>query len=300
MIDPYESTHIIQITDTMDDGAKLKIRSAYARILGQAGLRGGMVDLCAASSTLKIGVMASELVFNTMRPDRLLLALNCAPPDKKDGTRDNRRNNFFFAQLRGNIFAGGTVNGFEFSYIRDEIEALYELSTTNNGSQFRSLEILPEHIVRFSLDDQRRALIESGALVPVKNDDIEKIIPSVPDRSHVIEVDNFHNVKLFVSRHDREKMEKAKAVKIAFGSESIEFDPSDTPFQVISFDASVTDSLFAAALGANVLTRRSSSRMAGNKSVPMIATIRQRPAEIKPAYDIPKTGFPVYLDFIDC
>jgi hypothetical protein len=284
----------------MDDGARLKIRSAYARILGQMGMRDGLVDLCAASSTLKIGVMASELVLNTMRPDRLLLALNCAPPDKRDGTRDNRRNNFFFAKLRGNGFAGGTVNGFEFSYIRDEIESFYELSTTNNGSQFRSLEILPDHIVKFSLEDQRRALIESGALVPVKDSDIEKMIPSIPDRSHVIEVDNFHNVKLFMTQHDRQKMEKAKAVKITFGAESIEFDARSTLPRLPSFDASVTDSLFAAALGTNVLTRRSSSRIAGNVSVPMIATIRQRPAEVKPAYDVPKTGFPAYLDFTDC
>lgn len=299
MTHSYQSTHIVQITDTIDDGARLKIRSAYARILGQTGLRDAFVDLCAASSTLKIGVMASELVFNTMRPDRLLLALNCAPPDKKDGTRNNSRNNFFFAQLRGNAFAGGTINGLEFSYIRDEIEHLYELTTTNNGSQFRSLEILPEHIVRFSLEDERRKLIDLGALVPVGHGDIEKIIPSVPDRTHVIEIDNFHNIKLFVTQEDWVRMEKAKRAEFSFGAESVEFDANPARSRAASFSAAVTDSLFAGAIGANVMTRRSSSRIAGNRPVPMIATIRQRPAEISPAYDVPETGYPVFLDFMD-
>jgi hypothetical protein len=294
MSNAYTSTHIVQVTDTTDRNAYLKIRSAFARHAGAIGLKDAFVDVVPAHNTLDIGVTASELVHNSQRPDRLLLALNCAPAEKENGTHNNARSNFFFAELADNTYAGGTLNGLELSYVKGHVKSLFELATTNRlGSQFRSLEVLPEHLVRFSDPQARETLVKAGDLVRVA--DIDAYVPDVPDVTHVIETDNFRNVKLYLSSSDRELLEKAPNVLFAFGGDTIEFSkPADIQPQA-PYEAIVSRKLFDAGLNKNVLARESSSRVFGGASVPMIATIRKRPAETPPAFATPAVGQPVFL-----
>ncbi len=296
MTNSYTGTHIVQITDTTDSGAILKIRSAYAKHLGRHGLRDAFVDVEPATNTLSIGVKASELVHNSERPDRLLLALNCAPPDKDGGTQDNHRKDFYFADLGGGVYIGGTINGLELSYLKGEIRGeIFRLTTTNRlGSQFRSLQVLPEYLVRFSIESEREALIRSGEFEPVAHPD--RWLPDVPDVSHVIEVDNFKNVKLFTSRADKQLLKEHQRARAAFGSHSIEY-ASEPPLLTETFSAIVSDKLFDAGTGANIIARNSSSRI-GADAVPMIATIRARPAETNPNYPVPSVGQPVFLERI--
>jgi hypothetical protein len=293
MSEPYIRTYLAHITDTTDDTAVAKIEAAYSTHLGRCGLRDVDFRVKPGLNTIDIGFKASELINNSQRPDRLILALNYAPPDKKEGTKDNARNDFFFADLGDEIYAGGTCNGFELSYVKDRIQALYRLTTTNAlKSQFRSLEVLPRHIVQFCVPKERAALIASGALQAVAH--IDEIVPTVPDRTHVLEVDNFRNVKLFTSKADGQALAQAHSTGFCFGLRSIEFDrgQSDVTSQ---FNAIVNDTLFAAQVGTNVVARHSSSRLSGNRPVPMIANIRIRPAETEPPYDVPKIGHPVHL-----
>ncbi len=292
MTTSYSSTHVVQITDTTDENACLKIRSAYAKHLGLNGIRDAFVDVTPATNTLSIGVKASELVHNSERPDRLLLALNCAPPDKEEGTTDNARNDFFMADLGDGVFTGGTINGLELSYLKGRIKELFRLTSTNSlGSQFRSLQILPEHLVRFSVPEQREALIASGTFARIEN--IDNIVRDIPDCSHVVEVDNFDNVKFFPSRQDRDFLSSNDFATFHFGHESIEF--STTPPKINrTFNALVRPTLFNAPLGENVIARNSSSKVSGG-TVPMIATVRERPAETPAGYDVPHVGRPVYL-----
>jgi|GEM_PF-4326425 len=294
MSNPYTSTHIVQITDTTDRNAVLKIRSAYAKHAGAYGVRDAHVDVVPAHNTLDIGVAASELIHNTERPDQLFLGLNCAPAEKDEGDKNNARSSFYYADLGEGIIAGGTLNGLELSYVKPRVRELFELATTNKlGSQFRSLQILPEHLVAFSNKDARDRLIKSGDLVAVP--DIDALIPDVPNITHVLETDNFQNVKLYLSSSDRELLEKAPEVLFAFGGETIEFARSNDSRSARSYEAVVAPKLFDAGIGKNVLAKESSSRVFGGKTVPMIATIRKRPAETPASFTPPKVGQPVFL-----
>lgn len=295
MSEPYTSTHIVHITDTTDRNAQLKIDSAYALHRGRTGLRDATYSFAPATSTLDIGIVVSELVNNTQRPDRLILAVNCAPPDKAGGTTDNVRNDFFCANLGNETYICGTSNGLEMAYVKGAIQDLFRLTVTNSlKSQFRSLEILPEYTLLFSDQQRRSQLVSSGILERIEH--IDNIVPSVPDETHVIECDNFGNVKLCPSQQDLRLLHEREGndVRFSFGKVSIE--TGSRVSQETGYPAVVAPTLFAAPLNTNVIALRSSSRRLGEDShVPMIATIREKPAETTPNYDIPVVGAPVWL-----
>lgn len=307
MSEPYQGTQIVHLTDTTDRNAQLKIRGAYALHKGRLGIHGD-VDVVAATNTLLVGTTASELITNTQRPDRLIIAVNVAPPDKKDGTKDNARRNFYVADLGDGVTVGGTVTGLEFSYIRPLIKDFYELTTTNSkGSQFRSLEILPEAVLGFSDTKRRGELIADGTLKKVEN--IDAIVPAVPNRTHVLEVDNFNNVKLWITQRDKAALaaaaEAKKDVRVTFAEYSVELLAAKTiekqapdPKHVLTpFGALATPTLFEPPLGTNLVALRSSSRRADGEVVPIIATMREFPAETKPNYPVPRVGAAVELGF---
>ena len=293
---PYLSTHIVHITDTTDRNAELKVASAYALHQGRLGIRHAMYSFAPAPNTLDIGVVASELVNNTQRADRLILAVNCAPPDKKEGTQNNARNDFFCAELKDNVFISGTSNGYEFSYLRDNIKEMYRLTNTNSlGSQFRSLEILPEHALAFSDPKRRKDLIAGGILERV---DIDSIVQSAPRDTHVIEVDNFKNLKLAPSVQDlallRAQQGKGVVFHFSQGAHQVTQPKRTARSKVTNIangaEAIVAPTLFAAPLGTNVVALKSSSRLSGERHVPIIATIREKPAETPANYPVPNVG----------
>ncbi len=294
----YQSTHVVQITDTTDRNAYLKIRSAYARHAGAYGVRDALFDIVPARNTLDIGVVASELVHNTERPDRLLLALNCAPAEKEEGTTNNHRKDFFYADLGDGIFTGGTLGGLELSYLKPRIKALFQDVTTNElNSQFRSLQILPNRIIRFADDAQRAELVKTGAFKPIAN--IDDFVPDVPDLTHVIEVDEpFNNVKLWLSNADRRALQTAQATEFRFAEGSIEYPVANDKSASAVFNALVRPTLFSVPLNQNGIALSSSSRVLGDATVPMIATVRKRPAETSPAYDVPRVGQQVLLKLV--
>jgi len=287
------STLICQITDTFDRNAQLKLRSAYVKHTKAYGLDHDAVEIAPSSATLDIGVTVNELFTNTERPDRLILAVNCAPPDKEEGTKDNARNDFFLADLGDGDIIGGTCNGYEMSYVKNQISRLFRLATTNSkNSQYRSLQILPENIVRFSLPGERDRLIKEGALVEIPH--IGDIVRDIPNITHAIEVDNFKNVKLVLSDTDKALLARTPEVVFSFGNESVEFAPAAAPAKE-GYEGLVAPTMFAAPVGTNVLALRSSSLLAGGGNVPIIATIRPRPAETQPAYTPPGIGHRVFL-----
>ncbi len=306
MAKPYKGTQIVQITDTTDRNAQLKIYGAYAQHKGRTGIHGDVI-VVPANNTLDIGAATSEIITNTQRPDRLIIAVNSAPPDKKGGTKENARRGFYFADLGNGVTVGGTSNGLELAYVRPLIKELYELTTTNSkGSQFRSLEILPEASLQFAKKKIRKKLIAKGVLKKV---DPDSVIPAVPNHTHVIEVDNFNNAKLWITERDRKALKQAAAkkrpVQVAFSQASVELlaakliekpdvKLSDT---LTPFAAKATPTLFEAPLGTNLIALRSSSKRVDGSNVPIIATIREQPAETKPNYPVPKVGAAVNLAF---
>ena len=306
MAEPYQATQIVQITDTTDRNAELKILGAYTKYKGLKGIHGDVV-VKPASDTLDIGAAVSELVTNKERPERLIIAVNSAPPDKKDGTKDNARRGFYFADLGNGVTVGGTSNGLEFSYIRPLVTELYELTTTNSrGSQFRSLEVLPEASLQFANPDKRAELIANGTLKKV---DPDSVIPPVPQQTHVIEVDNFRNAKLWVTETDRAKLKAAAAnkekIRVEFACYSVELLAAKLikrpelkkGKKLKPFKAKATPTLFEAPLGTNLIALSSSSRRADGVDIPIIATIREHPAKTKPRYPVPRVGAAVTLAF---
>lgn len=307
MAAPYQATQIVQITDTTDRNAQLKIQGAYTLHKGRNGVHGDVL-VVPATDTLDIGAAVSELVTNKERPDCLIIAVNSAPPDKKDGTKENARRGFYFADLGNGTTIGGTSNGLEFSYIRPLVTDLYELTTTNSkGSQFRSLEILPEASLQFANPAKRAELIANGTLKKVNPD---SVIPPVPQQTHVIEVDNFRNAKLWVTAADHKRLAAAAAnkedVRVTFAEYSVELLAAklvekpvalDQQNGLTPFGAKATPTLFEAPLGTNLIALRSSSQRVDGGDVPIIATIREHPAKTEPNYPVPRVGAAVTLAF---
>lgn len=289
-----------QVTDTTDEDAKEKIHSAVVRHTSHFNILPNFAFLAAENSILA-GTKASELVTNSQRPERLIVGVNYAPPDRAEGTKDNIRNDFYCADLGNKTFVCGTSNGLEFSYIKPLIKDFFRLTTTNAlHSQFRSLEVLPEHAIRFSIPKERQKLIASGALEFVKN--IDAVVPSVPDVTHVFQVDNFKNVKLFLSNESRRLLEKLAQTRadlqFSFGTCGIELNGNArAAVKSNGYKAIAAKTLFAAPLGTNVVAWKSSSVLCGGREVPCIATIRDLPGQTEPSYlrDIPSVGFPVFL-----
>jgi hypothetical protein len=301
MSESYKSVQIVHITDTFDHRARAKIDGAYSLHQGELGIRSNMYSFIPALNSIDAGISASEVITNTQRPKQLIIAINYAPPDadKPQGTVDNARKDFFCAQLKNDVVLCGTTNGYEFSYVKSEIENLYRLTNTNSlKSQFRSLEILPEHTLLFSEPEQRARLITSGILERVEN--IDDFVPTVPEITHVHEVDNFQNVKLFPSVADLMllRQHENKKIGFGFGVASVEIGTREA-YGETKYDGVVADTLFRAPHGTNVVALRSSSRLIGFEElefrVPIIATIRQRPAETQPSYEAPIVGAPVWF-----
>jgi hypothetical protein len=289
-----------QITDTTDQNAKNKIHGAVVRHMSALRMVPNF-SLIPAYNSQTIGTTISELVTNTERPKRMIIAGNFAPPDNKAGTKDNARNDFFCAELGDGIVVCGTCNGTEFSYIKPMIKKFYRLTNTNHlKSQFRSLQVLPKHAILFSNLRERKKLIRDGKLELIE--DVDSFIPSVPKPKHVMEVDNFGNVKLCLSPEDRKLVEELAAKKasvyFAFGKAAIEATGIGVKAEVGPYyEATAADTLFAAPWNTNVLGARSSSTLVDGQNVPVVATIRPRPGETRPVFDadLPPVGAEVFL-----
>lgn len=297
--EPYQAIKAIQFTDTADNGALEKVDSAFVLNAGRLGIRDIHFRVVPVYDTRDIGIHASEQINSAQRPEILSVSVNCAGPDKEEGTIKNARNDFFFAVLPDSVFVQGTSNGFEFSYVKPLIQEFYRLTTTNNlGTPFRSCEVLPEHALRFLVPQYRQKLIDSGALERVEN--IDSIVPSVPNKTHVFEVDQpFQNVKLFLSSRNRKRLQKSvgQEVRLYFGAAAAEFARHKTCSARSSANyitATVTEHLFDGKIGQNVIALNSSSRLtpglSTGENVPILATMRKNPATTLPKYQVPEFG----------
>ncbi|MBI1273890.1 MAG: hypothetical protein GC131_07385 [Alphaproteobacteria bacterium] len=294
----YSRTSIRHITDTTDViNAVPKIQDAYTHWMGKLGIRDADLHVTPAHTTIDIGTIVSELVTNKSRPEKLVLAVNCAPPDKDktNGKKGNHRKEFVCAELKDGTVICGTLNGYELSYVRDQIKSLYRLTNTNHtSSQFRSLEVLPEETLRFSQPETRAQQMADDKLEPM---DIASSVPAPPDVTHVFRVDNFGNVGLYLSQADRARLEKAegKSIKIAFARASLEIGGRQSQRFFPSFRAVVRQTFFDDKKHKNVLTLNSSSTLIDGGSVPMVLNLRDLPAATRPGYQLPEVGARVKL-----
>lgn len=191
-----------------------------------------------------------------------IIIVNAAPPKSKDGKdagKNNERHNFVLGKLKDGTVVAGTFNGL--TLLRWHIKELYEFGASNNGSQFRSRDVLPEIAMlyaqgllgstpssckkvqdlalRLMKDDAQEAITEYDqpellqAVEAMHNltqkRDPQTFIPDFPNHSFVVQIDEpFKNVKLRLGKEDRVALreafygdKKAKSVTLRFSSASL-------------------------------------------------------------------------------
>ncbi|MBV8060886.1 MAG: hypothetical protein JO126_01805 [Alphaproteobacteria bacterium] len=311
---------IYQLTDTGDEADQIK--SAWQWALGiwrtvpeedcyyphtDGYYDGHQLDIQHHTSTLSIGARTAILVNNPTRTKRLIIAVNAAPNDNENGTQNNHRKNFYCALLKDGTVICGTTAGYEFSYIRDQIAEMYDLTATNElGSQFRNRDILPHYTVKFADPVSRAALLQeknadgTPKLVRVNVDDV---VLKPPEKSHVYAVDSSGNVKLYLSEADktfiRRAAETGQRVRVEFATASLELVNPLTPggqhdFHE-AFDVAVRPSFFAAKDREIILTTHCSTKRSDGEEIEQIAQVRTNHATSKPDYPIPTVGAEVRL-----
>ena len=298
MSERYTGTHIVHITDTGGEAERDRIDSAYVLETGAHGINPYHLRVVHADSTIEIGSRTGRLVNNPKRAERLIIAVNCAPPDNDKGTLGNHRNDFFMADLGDGIVVCGTRAGFEMSYIKDRIKHLYRLTVSNEkDSQFRNLETLPEYAVPFSDLEKRKGLLESGKIEEVP---VDQYIRPVPDVSHVYKVDDSNNVTFYVSKRDRELLERTqgKKVRISFGEASVEVAGDTVQAYSEKFEAEIVTTFFEKEINRNYVTLKSSEKIDGH-NLPQILTLRHRHTVTKPGYPVPVAGAPIKIELIN-
>lgn len=317
----WSPAHIVHVTDTGSE--KLYVESAWLGALGDhwravrseiasriyrcfAGHPRFYADhhlsFAAANTTLDIGTTVSKLVNNPTRTSRLIIAANAAPNDNMKGTKDNKRDNFYCALLDDGTVVCGTTGGYEYAYVRDRITAMYELTASNEKkTQFRSRDTLPHYTALFADPVTRKKLLRAKnpdgtlKLKPVKVDDV---VPYPPEESHVYDVDNSGNVKLYLSALDKALIRRAQAtgqkVRVEFAVSSLELFKPKTPEEqrpfYEAFDVYVRPSFFDAKDRETILTTRSSTKRSNGDEVEQIAQVRTNHATSPPDFPLPVVG----------
>lgn len=305
---------IVHITDCHDTGAisgelaAIKVKRRYSDRVDELDIPTRLIEVAPADefNTIDVGAKFSEFATSARRPERLVVAINAAPPSIPGGTGNNERRNFVLGRLENGIVFGGTWGGHCLSYVKSQIVELHELLDSNNGSQFRSLEVLPDALVDFKAD-----AIDTSRLRTV---DIAREVPEAPNHSHVFTIDNFRNVKLYLTPDEKAELQerfaahargvegrKSTPITFNFGDRSVEFTagrngllvPAGEPSQ-----ASLVHKLFCVRAGANVVTLTSSAKRWDAKGrltdVEQIATVRNEPDQPL-GYRLPKIGAPVFF-----
>ncbi len=319
----YNIVHITDCHDTNPEGGLLAgtlVELAYHDHARDAGLQAGLVKVTPAEAfnTIDVGAKFAEVATRATNPERLVIAVNTAPPSFADGTDNNERTNFVLGRLKTGTIFGGTWGGHCLSYVKAQIAELYELTDSNNGSQFRSLEVLPAALVEYAAGSIARA-----RLAPVFN--IKAAVPDTPVHSHAYTIDNFGNVKLWLSDDDRqrvaERLDRYERYRLYtarsdqdgraalgqppeayfdFGDESLETlrGQNPQPANRSLTRAALVQKMFRGEIGQNVLSATSSAKRwnadGTTGAVAQIATIRNRP-DAPLGFKLPRIGAPFHL-----
>lgn len=320
---------VIVFTDTADKHAAGQVEDAFIRHLGALGEKHQDVGLYTAAVAVRpaldsweIGSSIAKAFSNPEKPPRLLIEGNFAPPNDPNGTRNNARKNFYYAELDDGTLIGTTLNGYELSFVRDRIKTLYEDVQTNTDPEatteqksFRSRSILPKVLSHFAVPLEREKLIADGRLVAR---DARALIPELPNKAVVYEVDQpFENVKLVIPTDLRERLKAhiGKRVRVTFtkasaetalrGAAAVETTWARSfkiPYRLVknwvekqrnTHSFLVTEHLFDAkpsGKGTDVAALHCSSTLPDGQAVPIISSMRFHPTHTRPNFRVPREG----------
>lgn len=292
--------HIItHVTDCPDNGivsgglAAVKVANAYNLYGASSGLDIAHTSVVGSKpfDTIDAGGKAADLYQSTrMHGDagkvRQILAVNAAPPKSdKVGQPNNERENMVVGTLKDGTIIGGTIKGYALSYLKDEIAELREVLNTHDVlqhlygdayqdgmRQFRSHYLLSHLLI-----DAARQELGAYDLATL---DVATDVPDPSRTSHVLTIDNFGNVKLWLSEEDCTRVAEAaqkvngKDLKctVAFSRASLEVE--EPHFGLFSgIGARMTKTMFSKPVGTNVFSEKSSSRH-GDRVLPQLCTLQ--------------------------
>lgn len=312
---------ITHITDCHDEGqlsgglAAVKVKSAYHThgAHHSVDIRAAEVVGALPFNTIDAGVKAADLYHTAVRPHngakrlRHILAVNAAPPkNDNEGAKRNERENMVVGTLKDGTIIGGTIKGYSLSYLKGEIDKLLEVANTHDVlsvlygdlhhdgmRQFRSHYLLTHLLLDFA-----RGALDEYELQPLN---VAEDVPDPHPHSHVATIDNFGNVKLWLSKEDEALLAEIFAhvengsgdfhCGIAFGWKSLEVAEPDWN---VAHRAVITKTMFSQAVGTNVLSALSSSGH-GGRVLPQLCTL-QSVNRVGPSFALPTIGAPVRFD----
>lgn len=310
---------ITHVTDCHDQGvisgdlAAVKVKNAYHLYAASHDVDVVQAEVVGSKAfdTIDAGAKAADLYHSTRMHGkggklRQILAVNAAPPKSdKQGQPNNERENMVVGTLKDGTLIGGTIKGYALSYLKDEIADLREVLNTHDvlqdlyGGEYQDgmRQFRSHYLLTHLLIDAARE--ELGAY-ELKELDVSVDVPDPVEQSHVLTIDNFENVKLWLSHEDRVKVaDAAKRVNghdvsctLAFSRASLEVEDPDFNAAVM---ACMTKTMFSKTVGENVFSAMSSSRH-GDRVLPQLCTL-QSVKHVGASFQLPPVGAAVRLNF---
>ena len=246
------------ITDCTDDAARVDVESATRLAFDAKQIELGAFAFQGTGkfNTVELSYAAAHRTFiNDALRQQLnitdnndVLILNAAPPKSQHGTdanSNNERHNFVYGRLSNGALFAGTINGL--SLLKPLVTELYEFPASNNGSQFRSRDVLPRIAAGWVAHGKDYVEITQSPSLEIDE------IPAFPSEiSRVVHIDApFNNVKILFSKADQDLLSGLSKVK---GTVKVLFENSQT-----AIEATVAERLFDADEGQKVVILGSSS-----------------------------------------
>lgn len=294
--------NVFFITDCTDDAARVDVESATRLAFDAKQIEIGAFAFQGTGkfNTVELSYAAAHRTYinDTLRHQLNLsenndvLILNAAPPKSQHGTdanSNNERHNFVYGRLSNGALFAGTINGL--SLLKPLVTKLYEFPASNNGSQFRSRDVLPRIAAGWVAHGEDYVEITQSPALELKE------IPEFPsETSRAVHIDApFNNVKILFSKADRELLASVSARK---GKAMVFFENSET-----GIEAAVAERLFDANEGQKVVILGSSSSIYTHADLSQTETMGQlvtlqRRTDAQLDYQLPVIGQSVRFEIL--
>jgi len=195
-------------------------------------------------STIHTGYILNQMVYTEERlgrPTETIIFQNTDPRIQTEGVVQSAEGaQFLIAHLASNIYVCGPNAGFDFSFIKPQIEELFIYPGIEKGTQFRSRDLFSRVIAH--LADYMEQELE-----------LEEIHPSViaaldHETFYIGHIDNYGNIKTTITVDDLKGIhEHDEIVKVTIGS--------------VTKDARYVDNMFGSYPGELVIYPGSSGRV---------------------------------------
>jgi S-adenosylmethionine hydrolase len=158
-------------------------------------------------NTIATGFWTSQ--FSTINTfPGMIIYTNTAPrKDNKESRKDNEGERLVYALLKNGMKVVGVNAGYCFSFIKHEIQTLYDVNVANKGSQFRSRDYYPEAVIGIAKGDEKYI----GGTLDIAS------IPDLPG-DRIAWVDGYGNIKTTMRQSAMKKFKSGQPVLVSLGN----------------------------------------------------------------------------------